>query len=121
VTTATVTGSNGFFSVIGGHTYTDEGSDPLSITVTDTLNSATLPRSGSVTVAEGDTLTAHTVTFAATTGTLFSGTVATFTDVDTASPASDFSANINWGDGSVTNVGTVTGGAGTFTVSGAHT
>jgi hypothetical protein len=52
---------------------------------------------------------------------LFSGTVATFTDVDTASPASDFSANINWGDGSVTNVGTVTGGAGTFTVSGAHT
>src|SRR5262249_10364528 len=120
-TSGTITGSNGSFSVAGGHTYADEGSDTLSITVTDTLNNATLPLSGSVTVAEGDVLTGHTVSFAATTGTLFSGTVPTLTDTDTATPASDFTATINWGDGSVTNAGTVTGSAGNFTVSGTHT
>ena len=75
-TTGTITGSSGSFAVTGGHTYAGEGSDPLSITVTDTLNSGTLALSGSVTVAEGDTLTPHNVTFAATTGTAFIGTVA---------------------------------------------
>src|SRR6202035_4084402 len=30
-TTGTVSGSNGVFSVASGHTYADEGSDPLSV------------------------------------------------------------------------------------------
>src|SRR5205807_264972 len=51
----------------------------------------------------------------------FSGTVATFTDAGYATNiAGDFTASIDWGDGTITP-GTVTGGAGTFTVSGNHT
>jgi cyanophycinase-like exopeptidase len=50
------------------------------------------------------------------TGTL---TVATFTDVDLAWDAGDFSATINWGDGTTTG-GQITGAAGDFTVLGDH-
>ena len=46
-------------------------------------------------------------------------TVATFTDTDTAAPASDFVGTIDWGDGTTT-AGTVTGSSGSFTVSGTH-
>ncbi len=48
--------------------------------------------------------------------------MATFTDADTASmpPATSCGEYINWGDGT-TSAGTVTGGGGTFTVSGSHT
>ena len=37
-TTGTVSGGNRSFIVAGGHTYADEGSDPLAVTITDTLN-----------------------------------------------------------------------------------
>ncbi len=57
----------------------------------------------------------------ATHGTLFTGAVATFTDGTPAAKVSDFSASINWGDGSK-SAGTVTGAnGGPFTVSGSHT
>ena len=44
----------------------------------------------------------------ATVGTAFTGTVATFSDTDTAAKASQFTATINWGDGHISN-GTVAG------------
>ncbi len=50
----------------------------------------------------------------------YTGPVAMFTDSDLTAGAGDFSASIDWGDGS-TSDGTVTGGAGSFTVSGTHT
>src|SRR5262249_47565224 len=46
--------------------------------------------------------------------------VATFTDVDTVTAASDLTATIDWGDGSSSS-GLVSGGSGTFAVSGSHT
>jgi hypothetical protein len=46
-------------------------------------------------------------------------TVATFTDT-TPSPAADYTATINWGDGTVT-AGTVGGSAGSYSVTGTHT
>lgn len=49
-----------------------------------------------------------------------SGTVAAFTDPETTDTSSQFTATINWGDGSFT-IGTVAGGSGTFTVAGSHT
>ncbi|HEX6489428.1 MAG TPA: S53 family peptidase [Candidatus Dormibacteraeota bacterium] len=52
-------------------------------------------------------------------GQSFTGGVATFTDKRTADQASEFAATIDWGDGT-TSAGTVTGGNGSFTVSGAH-
>ena len=48
-------------------------------------------------------------------------TVASFTDGSDASPASDFTASINWGDGT-SSAGTVTGGSGVqYTVTASHT
>ncbi|HEV2370966.1 MAG TPA: hypothetical protein VGS19_02255 [Streptosporangiaceae bacterium] len=48
--------------------------------------------------------------------------MATFTDANTAtsSPA-DFTATIDWGDGTATSGGTVTGSGGSYTVAGTHT
>lgn len=57
---------------------------------------------------------------AAQEGTLFSGTVGTFTDSAT-NAATDYSALINWGDGSAPQTVTPTGSVRPFTVSGSHT
>jgi hypothetical protein len=117
----TVSGANGSFTVTGGHSYADEGSDPLSVTVTRTEDSKSLTLSGSVVVGENDVLTPHSVTFGATAGQSFSGTVATFTDTDLLTGTSDLVATIDWGDGSQATTGTVTGSNGSLTVSGTHT
>ena len=53
-------------------------------------------------------------------GAEFSGQVATFSDADTSTAATAFTASISWGDGS-TSPGQVNGGSGNFTVSGSHT
>jgi hypothetical protein len=65
-------------------------------------------------------ITASGTTFSATEGVTFSGTVATFTDPDTSAMATEYSATINWGDSSPTSAGTISGGGGSFTVSGTH-
>jgi len=119
-TTGTVVGSNGSFTVEGGHTYGDEGSDPAVVTFTHTSDNASATASGSVAVAEADVLTGHGTIFRPKAGQPFTGTVATFSDTDTANVAGDFAATINWGDGSTTS-GSVSGGSGTLTVSGTHT
>jgi hypothetical protein len=119
-TSGTVVGSNGSFTVEGGHTYADEGSDPASVTLTHTADNAQATASGSVAVAEADVLAGHGTTIKPKANQAFSGAVATFSDTDTANVAGDFNATINWGDGTVTG-GTVSGGSGSFTVSGSHT
>jgi hypothetical protein len=117
----TVTGSSGSFTVSGQHTYADEGSFAFTVTVTEIAPAgATASGSGTATVTEADVLSGTPVNFAALTGIAFTGPVATFTDVNTANVASDFTATIDWGDGQ-TSAGTVTGGGGAFTVSGTHT
>ena len=66
-------------------------------------------------------ITATGTSFSATEGVSFSGTVASFTDPDTAATASEYSATIDWGDSS-SSAGTITRtGPGSFTVSGSHT
>lgn len=50
----------------------------------------------------------------------FAGTVATLADGDPSAPLSDFTATIDWGDGS-TSAGAVTGGGGSYSVAGSHT
>jgi hypothetical protein len=64
-------------------------------------------------------LSAAAVNFGATAGAPWAGTVATFTNPDPFHGAADFSALIDWGDGS-TSTGTVSG-TGTLTVGGSHT
>ncbi|HXO40295.1 MAG TPA: hypothetical protein VN999_02525 [Thermoanaerobaculia bacterium] len=120
-TPGTITANGGgVFSVSGMHTYADEGSFSVPVQVTDTVSTMTANTTSTANVAEGDALTGHPVTFAATAGVPFTGTVATFTDTFAGNVPSDFVASINWGDATVT-AGTVTGGSGTFSVSGTHT
>jgi hypothetical protein len=119
-TTGVVSGSKGTFTVKGGHTYADEGSFPLSVTITDTANNTSLSLGRTVAAAEGDVFTAHGLAFRANAGQAFTGTVATFTDRYTGNVASDFSATINWGDGT-TSAGVITDRRGVISVSGTHT
>jgi FG-GAP-like repeat len=119
-TAGTVVGSGGSFTVDGGHTYADEGSDAASVTLTHTADQLQTTASGTIAVAEGDVLTAHGTSFTVNPNQSFSGTVATFSDSDAANVAGDFTASIDWGDGQTTT-GTVSGGNGTFTVGGSHT
>ncbi len=117
----TVTGPpGGPFTVSGSHTYIEEGSYPVKVTITDNVNSSnTTTATSTATVADAP-LTASCATPTVSTAS-FSGTVATFTDANPFAPVSDFTATIDWGDGS-TSPGVVTGPTGgPFTVSGSHT
>jgi hypothetical protein len=119
--TGTVSGSGGSFTVTGSHTYADEGSYTITVTITDTTNSSnTQTVTDSATIADA-TLSA-TGAPAAVSPQSFSGTVASFTDANsTTSSTADFTATINWGDGSPTSTGTVSGSGGSYSVSGSHT
>ncbi len=120
-TTGTVSGSNGSFAVAGGHTYADEASDMLGVVITP-ISGSPLTLNGTVAVPESDALTAtNGQTFTAEAGQAFSGTVATFTDTNTTNVAGDFTATIDWGDGTPPTTGTITDTGGTITVSGSHT
>jgi hypothetical protein len=119
--TGTITqNGDGSFSVSGGHTYSDEGSDTITVTVTDTDNT-----SNSATVTDG--VTVNDASLSAAGGTLgspstqsASGTTAKFTDANTSATTADFTATIDWGDGN-TSGGTVSGSGASYSVSGSHT
>ena len=53
-------------------------------------------------------------------GVPFSGVVATLVDPDTSATASEYTATIDWGDGSALDTGAVAGIGGSFTVTGGH-
>jgi hypothetical protein len=67
-----------------------------------------------------DKITATGNPVSATEGSAVTAKVATFTDPNHSTPASAFTATIDWGDGS-SSAGTVSGANGSFTVTGTHT
>ncbi|HWB14604.1 MAG TPA: DUF4214 domain-containing protein [Pirellulales bacterium] len=120
-TAGTVSGSGGNFTVTGDHTYADELNGTYTVTVSESAADFTsTPVTNSVTVAEGDSGSLTGATISATEGTLFTGAVGSFTDNYLGQVAGDFTATIDWGDGTTTS-GAVTGGNGNFTISGNHT
>ena len=54
-------------------------------------------------------------------GAPFTSTVASFTDDDTAAVPADYVVTINWGDGSASSTGTVSGSNGSYSIGGTHT
>jgi hypothetical protein len=113
----TISGSGGSFSVAGGHTYADEGTYPIAVKITDVDNSSNTGTTSS-TASIGDA--ALSATGVSTTSPMaFSGTVASLTDANTGGSASDFTAKIEWGDGTSSS-GTVSGSGGSYSVSGSH-
>jgi hypothetical protein len=119
--TGTVSASAGAFSVSGTHTYAEEGSHPITVTITDADNAANTATTTSSASIGDATLTAAGINQAPQSSPSFSGDVATFTDPNPAATASGFTASIDWGDGSATSAGTVTSASGHFIVSGTHT
>jgi hypothetical protein len=114
--------ASGGFDVGGTHTYTQAGWYPVTVTVKDANNNVvgTVLDKASVAAAP-PTLRVHGAPIKATADQQFSGVVAHFTDVNTSATASDFTATINWGDGT-TSTGTITADPkGGFDVSGTHT
>lgn len=112
--TVTVT-SNGLFSVVGKHTYAEEGSYTITVSVSDG-GGHTAQSTGTATVADATIkVNAPSVNISGLKVTLNG----TFTDGDPGGTVSDYTATINWADGTTTSgtIGKTTG----FTVSGSHT
>ena len=103
------------FSYVG----TNQGADTITATF-DKNSDGILEATDTAAKTWTDPLiTAAGVDVSATEGASFTGTVATFHDPDTSALASEYSALINWGDG--TSSGTITGSGGDFHPSAAPT
>lgn len=111
--------SGGPFTVSGSHLYVEEGSYTIAVTVTD-AGGSTVALSGRATIA--DAALASQCAMPTNTSQAFAGATATFTDQSSTGNAADFSASIDWGDGT-SSAGVITGGPGNlpYTVSGSHT
>jgi hypothetical protein len=108
-------------AAILGHTYAEEGNYVTTIVISDSGGSKVIVN-GAVKVADAPLTSAGLPTPPIIPeGTQFSGTVATFADLDPAGTPSDYTATITWGDG-VTTLGTIAPGTpGLFNVMGTHT
>jgi hypothetical protein len=111
------TGPGGFGPITGTHTYAEEGVYHLTVSYTDDCGTHHDPFDLKVQDAP---LSAAGSSISAAPGQSFTGPVATVTDADPAGTAADYSALINWGDGT-NSAGTVAAGTGGFIVSGTHT
>ena len=123
----TVTGpdANGVFTVTGTNTYLPTTSTNYAVTVTITDPTVQPPApvmASSTAKVSVASLTAIATTFAVTPGVAFTGTVATFTDLNPAAVTTKPTVAITWGDGHESQ-GTVTGpdASGTFTITGTNT
>jgi hypothetical protein len=115
--TAVATG-NGNFNISGSHTYAEEGSYPIHITVKDDGGSSAQALS-SATVVDSP-INGNGLVRTVIEGSPFTGSVVTFHDLNTLAQATDFTATINWGD-NTTSPGTVIADpAGGFDVVGSH-
>jgi uncharacterized repeat protein (TIGR01451 family) len=118
--TITVDTMSGVFSVHGSHTFATNGTATVTVTVNHDLAS---PATTTGTVQVSDVSVIATGGFNVTgaegqdTGTQ---TVATFTDPGGSEPVANYSADIDWGDGTPTSAGTISFAGGTFTVMGSH-
>ena len=107
--------SSGLFSVVGKHAYAEEGSYPVTVSVSDG-GGHTGQANGTATI--GDAVLKVNTPAVSVNG-LNVTLNGTFTDSDPGGTVSDYTATISWGDGTTTS-GTV-GSASGFTVSGSHT
>jgi probable HAF family extracellular repeat protein len=110
----------GGFSVTGGHPYRHIGTYTYTVTVRD-VDGATATATGTATVTDAP-LDPVGTSITAVPATAFTGVVGGFVDESIYGAPADFTANIDWGDGSATSSGTVTANpkAG-FDVTGTHT
>lgn len=110
----TVTGT----SITGSHTYAEEGTYTLTVTLHDSDTPYNyVSAAGMATVVDAP-LVASGRTVNSTNP--LNGVVASFIDADPNGTVADYTASIDWGDGT-SSPGSVTQGAGEFDVNGSHT
>lgn len=118
------TANGTLFEVNGSHTYAENGTYPVGVSINSTAGAQGFVV-GTAVIADAPLSPSATQPVATTTeGQSFSGPVASFTDANPRAPVSDFRALVYFGDGTAPAVGTVSqpGGAGTpFLVSATHT
>jgi PKD repeat protein len=114
-----VVNAAGGFKVVGAHTYSEEATEAVHVTVSDGSQSLTIVGRADVSdaplTASGASLTAGA------SGSNTTLTVATFTDAGGPEDVANYTASIDWGDGSAATSGVITVSGGTFSVSGSHT
>ncbi|HEX5442235.1 MAG TPA: DUF4214 domain-containing protein, partial [Pirellulales bacterium] len=110
-------GSDGVFTLVGSHSYAEDGKYTLGSVVTDP-DGPSITVSSTANVAE-TTLSATAVAVTGVEQTTFTAAVATFTHGDGSEPVGEFAATIDWGDGA-NGVGTVSENSGVYTISGSH-
>ncbi len=122
-TTGTIVLFGSSFSVNGNHLYAEEGIFPITVTIS---HGTTTPAVATSTAEVADPFIEVTDSFAinAVQNVPFTGqTVATFTDPGGPEASGNYSASIDWGDGSPATDGTITfeASTNTFSVTGGHT
>jgi hypothetical protein len=115
--TPTSTGTIGGGSVSGNHTYADEGSFAVTVTVDDLDGTFTFASTATV---DDAALSATPASFSVARRAALAETVATFTDANPAADLGDFTASIDWGDGQVTTGAISAQSGGGFAVEGSH-
>lgn len=102
--------ADGTFTVSGTHTYAQFGSYNVTVGVLDRLSGVTTAISGPTIETVFDAaLSSHGAPISGIEGTALpaSTVVATFTDANPASNLADFTAAINWGDGTALTPGSI--------------
>jgi hypothetical protein len=109
------------FDVSGSNTYGEEGSYAIAVKVTSTGGASTAINSTAKIADAG--LSAAAVSFSGSEGQAFNGTVAQFIDSNPNASGPNFTATINWGDGTASTAGGISfnSGAGKWQVNGSHT
>ena len=115
-------------SISANHKYTEEGTYPLTFTVTDVPTGQVASYTISITVSDPPVSPTGGFTVTSVEGSASgSQTVAKFTDPGGAEALGDYSATIDWGDGTPTSSGSIAFGGtlgsttDAFTVTGSHT
>jgi hypothetical protein len=119
LTAGSIVAMPGGFAVTGVHTYAEEGAYLMSISISD-FGDASQANTPNAAYVRDAPLAAHGIYFGSQAGVLFSGTVAGFSDYNPYALVSDFTATIDWGDGTISS-GTITAAvSGGYHVAGSH-